>query len=84
MRKRRTRAELEEIAGKMDVEKEVIRNKNSNYNQSVDRINFTVPRGRKEDIQKYCQTRNTSVNAFLADTVLSIVDGKKILTDVTD
>lgn len=58
--------------------------KNANYNKnSVDRINFTVPKGRKQDVTAYAEKSGSSVNAFISGTILDIVDGKKILVDAS-
>lgn len=46
------------------------------YNQNtVDRISFTVPKGKKADIQKAAEKRGLSVNAFLCAAVLDCVNG---------
>ena len=52
--------------------------KNTNYNaNSVDRINFTVPKGRKQEIAAYAAGLGLSVNAFISGLVLDTIDGKK-------
>lgn len=51
--------------------------KNTNYNaNTVDRINFTVPKGRKADISAYAAGLGLSVNAFVSGLVLDTIDGK--------
>lgn len=49
--------------------------KNTNYNaNSVDRINFTVPKGRKKDIQAAAEKRGLSVNAFIQAVIFAAID----------
>ena len=46
------------------------------YNENtVDRMAFTVPKGKKAEIQKTAAARGLSVNAFLQSVVLAAIDG---------
>lgn len=51
--------------------------KNEEYNAQIDRVTFTVPKGRKADIKAYADSLGVSVNAFIADLVLTEVDRDK-------
>lgn len=78
MRSRRTKQELIELVDsekREDIKKEVTRNGNSNYNiNTVDRINFTVPKGKKAEIQSAAAARGLSVNAFVSSVILAETD----------
>ena len=51
--------------------------KNEEYNAQIDRVTFTVPKGRKADIKEHAEKLGVSVNAFIADLVLTEVDRDK-------
>lgn len=48
---------------------------NKYMNKMYDRINFTVPKGKKEIIQKYADSRGESVNGMLWRLVAAEVPG---------
>ena len=48
---------------------------NKYMNKMYDRINFTVPKGKKEIIQKYADSRGESVNGMLWRLVVAEVPG---------
>lgn len=39
--------------------------KNKWMNKAYDRINLTVPKGKKEEIKAYAESKGESVNAFI-------------------
>ena len=58
---------------------ERVKRQNDNFNSQIDRITFTVPKGRKADIKEHAEKLGVSVNAFIADLVLTEVDRDKTL-----
>ena len=42
---------------------------NKFISEHYDRINLTVPKGRKAELQEYCKQNGTSVNAFINELI---------------
>ena len=80
----RTTKDLEKELQAAEKKLEKIRNqqaaKNANYNaNSVDRLGFTVPKGKKEVIQAAAAKKGLSVNAYLAG--LALADAEKTMEE---
>lgn len=56
--------------------REMVKRKNDKYNESVDRITFLVPKGRKDDIKHCAEKSGKSTSEFCADLVLAAVDAE--------
>lgn len=55
--------------------KERYRKQNERNNKIYDRINFTVPAGKKAEIEAAADASGLSLNAFCRDAVLKAVSG---------
>lgn len=66
---------LEFLESKEEKRKELKRAREKRYNENtVDRLNITVPRGKKAEIQKAAAARGLSVNAFIQSLILAAID----------
>ena len=83
---RKSREELEQIVARYEQDekekKDKIKEKNVRYNDTIDRVNVTFPKGVKEQIKAYAENHNISVNAFVSDTIMKIVSGTHELCPV--
>lgn len=67
---------LEFLESKEEKRKELKRAREKRYNENtVDRLNITVPRGKKAEIQKAAAARGLSVNMFVQSLILAAIDG---------
>lgn len=74
--KREKEERLEELERKEAARKKQESDRRKRYDTTkVDRMAFTLPKGRKEDVQKAAAARGQSVNAFLQSVVLEAIDG---------
>lgn len=72
---RKTRDELERDAATLARIRKNQKKQNDNYNRNtVDRLSFTVPKGRKADIVATAAARGLSVNAYLSSVVMADID----------
>ncbi len=65
--------------------------KNSDYRnkwiaEKLDRVNLTMPKGKKEIIQRHAESHGESVNGFINRAIDETMrqDGKKLLEDVRE
>ena len=65
--------ELERLRRVDEKTKERFRKQNAHTNTIYDRINFTVPAGKKAEIEAAAKAAGMSLNAFCRDAVLSAV-----------
>ena len=66
---------LEFLESKEEKRKELKRAREKRYNENtVDRLNITVPRGKKAEIQKAAAARGLSVNMFIQSLILAAID----------
>lgn len=65
--------ELERLRRVEKKTKERFRKQNAHTNTIYDRINFTVPAGKKSEVEKAAKESGKSLNAFCRDAVLSAV-----------
>ena len=66
---------LEFLESKEEKRKELKRAREKRYNENtVDRLNITVPRGKKAEIQKAAAARGLSVNMFVQSLILAAID----------
>lgn len=81
-----TADELERLKKADEKLKERYKKQNEHTNIIYDRLNFTVPAGKKADIEEAAKAAGKTLNAFCRDAVLEAVE--KILsrsaTDATD
>lgn len=70
---------LQEIERK---QKERYKKQNEHTNKLYDRVSFTVPKGRKEDIEAAAKARNVSVNKFISEIILGILDNNVVIKEV--
>ena len=74
--KKEEKARLEYLEQKEEKRRQQKTEREKRYNQNtVDRMAFTLPKGRKEDVQKAAAARGQSVNAFLQSVVMAAIDG---------
>ena len=66
--------EIERLKELERKQKERYKKQNEHTNKLYDRISFTVPKGRKNDIEKRAKQINKSINAYISDLVLNDVD----------
>lgn len=57
---------------------------NKYVKQNYDRINVTMPKGRKEEIQAHCDARGESVNGFINRVVSDALEREKAGTEHQD
>lgn len=50
---------------------------NKYISKAYDRINLTVPKGRKEEIQAHCEARGESVNGFINRAIFDTLEREK-------
>lgn len=67
--------ELERLRKVEEKTKERFRKQNAHTNTIYDRINFTVPAGKKAEIESAAKESGKSLNAFCRDAVLSALSG---------
>lgn len=67
--------ELEKLKESDKRLKERYRKQNERNSKIYDRISFTVPAGKKADIEEAARTSGMSLNAFCRDAVLKAVSG---------
>lgn len=69
-----TAEELERLKKSEEKLKERYKKQNEHTNTIYDRINFTVPAGKKADIESAAKAAGVSLNAFCRDAVLEVVE----------
>ncbi|MBR1930348.1 MAG: hypothetical protein IJ833_02590 [Lachnospiraceae bacterium] len=68
-----TAEELERLQKSEEKLKERYKKQNAHTNTIYDRLNFTVPAGKKSEIEEAAKTAGVSLNAFCRDAVLKAV-----------
>ncbi len=61
----------------MSVSKAQQRATNKYISKAYDRINLTLPKGRKADIQAYADTQGVSVNALIGKAIDELISSEK-------
>ncbi len=61
----------------MPVSKAQQRATNKYISKAYDRINLTLPKGRKADIQAYADAQDTSVNALISRAIDELIASEK-------
>ncbi len=69
-----TSEELERLKRAEEKLKERYKKQNVHTNTIYDRLNFTVPAGKKTDIEEAAKAAGVSLNAFCRDAVLEAVE----------
>jgi hypothetical protein len=77
-----TSEELERLQRQDEKLKERYKKQNDHTNKIYDRLNFTVPAGRKADIEAAAKSAGKTLNAFLRDTVLDVVESKSDFSSI--
>lgn len=57
---------------------------NKYVKQNYDRINVTMPKGRKEQIQAHCEGRGESVNGFINRVILDALERENAGTEAQE
>lgn len=73
-----TAEELERLKKSDEKLKERYKKQNEHTNTIYDRLNFTVPEGKKSEVEAAAKAAGVSLNAFCRDAVLGAVE--KVLT----
>lgn len=73
-----TSEELERLKKSDEKLKERYKKQNEHTNTIYDRLNFTVPAGKKADVESAAKAAGKTLNAFCRDAVLGAVE--KLLT----
>lgn len=68
-----TMEELERLQKSDEKLKERYKKQNAHTNTIYDRLNFTVPAGKKSEIEEAAKTAGVSLNAFCRDAVMKAV-----------
>lgn len=59
-------------------DRKIARQKQNQWiSKTYDRINLTIPKGKKEAIQEYAKSHNTSVNKLIWDLIDKEIGGNK-------
>ncbi len=56
--------------------------RNTWISENLDRINLTVPKGRKQELAEYAQEQNQSVNGFINNAINEKIESDKELSEV--
>lgn len=70
---------LQEIERK---QKERYKKQNEHTNKLYDRISFTVPKGRKKEIEAVAGANNVTLNKFVSEIVLGILNNNDVITSI--
>lgn len=70
---------LQEIERK---QKERYKKQNEHTNKLYDRISFTVPKGRKKDIEAVANANRVTLNKFISEMVLGILDNNDVINAI--
>ena len=76
---------LEELQRLQEIErkqKERYRKQNEHTNKLYDRISFTIPKGRKEDIERVAKENGITLNKFVSEIVLGILNDSDIIKGI--
>jgi len=69
-----TSEELERLKRAEEKLKERYKKQNEHTNTIYDRLNFTVPAGKKADIEAAAKAAGKTINAFCRDAVLEVAE----------
>lgn len=79
-----TREELARLKKAEEKRKERYKRQNEHTNTIYDRLNFTVPAGKKAEIEAAAKAAGVSLNAFCRDAVLEAIEKQpENLSDVS-
>ena len=68
----------------MAVSKAQQRATNKYISKVYDRINLTLPKGRKEEIQAHCEARGESVNGFINRVIMDALERESAGTEAQE
>lgn len=66
----KAKTELEILREREEKRKARVKRQNDSYSEKIDRISFSVPKGKKDVIAEASEVKGLSVNAYCAETIL--------------
>lgn len=79
-----TSEELERLKSMEEKQKERYKKQNLHTNSIYDRINFTVPKGKKKDIEELAKQNGKTLNKFISEVVLLTLVNNDVNNDVNN